>query len=697
MVAWVTVRIFLLLEAFILNTTRAIDSLNMTDVTVSFIVPAKYAPERAIDGDWETFAETVPDVNPAIIFEFPESVLITHISFVMNLSSSFFLSSVQCDFEDPSICGFVQDSSDEFDWTRASGSTSSSNTGPSFDRTYTNQGYYMYIETSSPRILDEVARLWTPSYLATNDMCIEWFYHMYGSTVNTLNVYMVKANGTVDVPAWSKANEQGNQWIPAQVATSEPGTYQIMFEGIVGSGVRGDIAIDDVRITDRACTPSLVQCDFEDQSICSFVQDSSDDFEWTRASGTTPSIATGPSFDHTHGNQTGYYMYIETSSPRILDEVARLRTPPYLATHGQCIEWFYHMYGSTMNTLNVYVVDNTDNVSTLVWTKTNNQGNEWIFGQVSVATSGTFHTVFEGIAGGSYTGDIGLDDVSITDGVCLAKLRVGSSVNIKENTFCGNITVGSNNNEYTSKTSCVGKYLSFQVDCANCSLQFHELVLHAYTDTRPIEYEGYYRNGNCHMIFNETVDWLSARTKCEAEGESGHLVTIDSEEENSFVFEIIRHEGVLSTWIGLKKENSSIQWVDGEGSTFSNLNEENSEDAEDCVSMGNDESPKWNWKNCANFKTAYICQKPASNRGIDYKKYNSQKRITADRTAKKYDGVTSSGSCSLYCMSYTGCISFSFSLLTNECRLSDTIEINLADDLYANYFVQNHLFEKCNF
>ena len=33
------------------------------------------------------------------------------------------------------MCGFVQDKSDKFDWTRHSGTTSSSNTGPSSDHT----------------------------------------------------------------------------------------------------------------------------------------------------------------------------------------------------------------------------------------------------------------------------------------------------------------------------------------------------------------------------------------------------------------------------------------------------------------------------------------------------------------------------------------------------------------------------------
>ena len=46
-----------------------------------------------------------------------------------------------CDFEDPQICGYTQDRTDDFDWTRQSGRTSSASTEPFADHTYgTKQG-----------------------------------------------------------------------------------------------------------------------------------------------------------------------------------------------------------------------------------------------------------------------------------------------------------------------------------------------------------------------------------------------------------------------------------------------------------------------------------------------------------------------------------------------------------------------------
>lgn len=46
-----------------------------------------------------------------------------------------------CDFEDTKICGYTQAKTDNFDWTRANGVTTSQGTGPTNDHTYgTAQG-----------------------------------------------------------------------------------------------------------------------------------------------------------------------------------------------------------------------------------------------------------------------------------------------------------------------------------------------------------------------------------------------------------------------------------------------------------------------------------------------------------------------------------------------------------------------------
>ena len=50
-------------------------------------------------------------------------------------------------------------------------------------------GHYMYIETSAPRRPNDKARLSSTTYTkSTNDECLQFYYHMYGANIGTLNV-----------------------------------------------------------------------------------------------------------------------------------------------------------------------------------------------------------------------------------------------------------------------------------------------------------------------------------------------------------------------------------------------------------------------------------------------------------------------------------------------------------------------------
>ena len=65
--------------------------------------------------------------------------------------------------------------------------------------------------------------------------------------------------------------------------------------------------------------------------------DGSDNFNWSRAQ-TTPSSNTGPDADHTDG--TGYFMFIETSDPRVSGEVAALMSGISPDTRGSCLQFW---------------------------------------------------------------------------------------------------------------------------------------------------------------------------------------------------------------------------------------------------------------------------------------------------------------------------------------------------------------------
>jgi hypothetical protein len=76
---------------------------------------------------------------------------------------------------------------------------------------------------------------------------------MYGTHVNTLNVYVMSGSPTIGSPVWTKKGTQGNRWIKASVNIQPTMAYQVVFEGVRGTSYRGDIAIDDVRLSLGPC------------------------------------------------------------------------------------------------------------------------------------------------------------------------------------------------------------------------------------------------------------------------------------------------------------------------------------------------------------------------------------------------------------------------------------------------------------
>lgn len=57
-----------------------------------------------------------------------------------------------------------------------------------------------------------------------------------------------------------------------------------------------------------------------------------------------------------------------------------------------CFQFYYHMYGPHIGTLNVFVKSGTSG-SKIVWNKSLNQGNKWVFAEVTIPQSYTNYQV----------------------------------------------------------------------------------------------------------------------------------------------------------------------------------------------------------------------------------------------------------------------------------------------------------------
>jgi len=160
---------------------------------------------------------------------------------------------------------------DVFDWTRRSGSTPSSSTGPSGDHT-TGSGFYVYTETSSPRVSGDTAILEGPclDLSAATTATLTFWYNMFGSTMGTLEAE-VSTDCTVWTNVFSLSGDQGTSWFQGTIdltAMAGLSNVKVRFRGIRGSSWRGDIAIDDIAVTTIAAANCTTNADCDDANVC---------------------------------------------------------------------------------------------------------------------------------------------------------------------------------------------------------------------------------------------------------------------------------------------------------------------------------------------------------------------------------------------------------------------------------------------
>ena len=88
----------------------------------------------------------------------------------------------------------------------------------------------------------------------------------------------------------------------------------------------------------------------------------------------------------------GTYIYAETSSPRRPGDKAILVSQqiPANSRPGNCIIFWYHMFGAHVGALNVYIQRGRGSLPVATWTRNGTQGNEWKRGMIFYRSSQSF-------------------------------------------------------------------------------------------------------------------------------------------------------------------------------------------------------------------------------------------------------------------------------------------------------------------
>lgn len=77
----------------------------------------------------------------------------------------------------------------------------------------------------------------------------------------------------------------------------------------------------------------------------------------------------------------GRYLYIEASNRQAGDR-ARLQSAWFIKTQQLCLQFWYHMFGKDIGSLNIYILRNASGSETKVWSQQGHMGDKWIFAQV---------------------------------------------------------------------------------------------------------------------------------------------------------------------------------------------------------------------------------------------------------------------------------------------------------------------------
>ncbi|GAB4345047.1 MAG: hypothetical protein Kow0089_21950 [Desulfobulbaceae bacterium] len=231
-----------------------------------------------------------------------------------------------------------------------------------------------------------------------------------GSVTGDVRIDLYKGGSPAETLAAATPNDGLFEWeIPFTLAAGDDYRVRVsaVSDPLLAGESEGDFSISN--------PPSLVPVPSREgfeYGFGTWSQPADDWLDWTRQSGSTPSLNTGPA-----GAQAGnWYLYVESSSPNYPNKTAVLEgffdlrgvTDPKLS-------FFYHMFGADMGSLEAAVSTDQESWTTL-FSKSGDQGDGWRNAVIDLASfAGRAVSIrITGTTGPGYTSDIALDTISLT-------------------------------------------------------------------------------------------------------------------------------------------------------------------------------------------------------------------------------------------------------------------------------------------
>ncbi|XP_062983770.1 enteropeptidase [Elgaria multicarinata webbii] len=168
--------------------------------------------------------------------------------------------------------------------------------------------------------------------------------------------------------------------------------------------------------TSELTSNQKIDCTFED-GFCYWIQDLDDDDEWARIKGPTFPMTSGPNFDHTFGNLSGYYISTPMLPGGIPMRVRLISLSLVPASDAFCLSFWYHMYGVNVYRLSIKITYD-HNMEKTIFEKEGNYGNSWNYGQITLNESSNFKVAFDAFKRQGWD-NIAVDDIELANGGCM--------------------------------------------------------------------------------------------------------------------------------------------------------------------------------------------------------------------------------------------------------------------------------------
>ncbi|XP_065593274.1 apical endosomal glycoprotein [Cyrtonyx montezumae] len=246
---------------------------------------------------------------------------------------------LSCSFE-AGTCGLAGSGQ----WWRQHGGTGTT-TGPMADHTTgTTTGHYMVVNTSKYSLpVGHVATLSSALYQrSTPAQCLAFWYQLSAAAPGILHILM-EENGE-QRKLFSISTMEGDTWHRGHVTVQADMDWKVVFKAEGAGGEHSYVALDDLHVSDGACSEPA-SCDFE-WDMCGWSSPADErlhGFAWGWKSGVPLAKYPGPEQDHTLGTGDGHYVHFDTRVLGAGGTTARLESQHLPATTAGCLHFWYHM------------------------------------------------------------------------------------------------------------------------------------------------------------------------------------------------------------------------------------------------------------------------------------------------------------------------------------------------------------------